>query len=171
MVFESTFFSRKISACAFSFSFFFCFVRDPAHRRRGKRSRGEGGRSLKKTGDLSLSPRTERKGTRGHDTNREEKKNKGPQRRIIEGRRKEKQSRPRRHFSSVVYIYITYIYIFTRELKHTKDPHVILCQFVSRSAFRSRSKQSRFLREKNSIEESKSIRHSRNLCFYGAQTA
>ena len=77
-------------------------------------------------------------------------------------------------FSRVIvytYIYIIYIYIYshTRTHTHIRPTYVILCQFVSRSAFRSRSKQSRFLWEKKSIEES--ICHDTNLCFYGAQAA
>ena len=79
-------------------------------------------------------------------------------------------------FSRVIvytYIYTLYIYIYiyshTRTHTHIRPTYVILCQFVSRSAFRSRSKQSRFLWEKKSIEES--ICHDTNLCFYGAQAA
>jgi hypothetical protein len=130
MVFESTFFSRKISpvrsscfcVCFFFFFFFFATLfYDPKGKHRQKRQekqRRSRGAVVKKNKERDLYLH-EQEGTRGHDTNREEKKNKGPQRRIIEGRRKEKQSRPRRHFSSVIYIYITYIYIFTHELKHT----------------------------------------------------
>ena len=92
---------------------------------------------------------------------------------IIRTNEEKKHIRHRRYFLSrnSIYIYIHYIYIYshTRTHTHIRPTYVILCQFVSRSAFRSRSKQSRFLWEKKSIEES--ICHDTNLCFYGAQAA
>ena len=93
---------------------------------------------------LSFHEQEGKKGTRGHDTNREEKKNKGPQRRIIEGRRKEKQSRPRRHFSSVVYIYITYIYSHANS--NTRKTHM--------SSFASSSVAARSVLVQNKVASS-----------------
>lgn len=91
-----------------------------------------------------------------------------------QNKRRKKTHRQRRYILSrnSIYIYIHYIYIYshTRTHTHIQPTYVIICQFVSRSAFRSRSKQSRFLCEKkSSIEES--ICHDTNLCFYGAQAA
>lgn len=132
MVFESTFFWRKISLrvlvflCVLFLFHFFLFRDSPegeteaeeARSRRRERETGErGGGSLKKTREISLS--TNRKEHVATTRTANKKRTKDHREEIIEGRRKEKQSRTRRHFSSVVYIHITYIYIFTHELKHT----------------------------------------------------
>jgi len=93
MVFESTFFWRKISLrvlvflCVLFLFHFFLFRDSPegeteaeeARSRRRERETGRAGGWVVKKNKRDLSFH-EQEGTRGHDANREQKKNKGPQR-------------------------------------------------------------------------------------------